>query len=769
MACWAIAFALKLGPWSAKKMTPGLIFRVSVDTPVEAKNFSKSTDFVTFILILMRLCAYCVHKYRMKNLLFLLLFFFSSNILAQSLQFTRNTSLSVKDSNGEMANPWAGGINSAQFSNVDLNGDGRDDLFTFDRTNQLISVFLQKTNGAFFYAPEYIKYFPNLENWALFSDYDGDGLKDLFSSAPAGIRVFKNTSKGGVLSFVEVANPLFSEGFSGKINLYVASSDIPAIGDVDGDGDVDILAFEPGGHYIEWHQNMSRETGKALGLLFKKSEQNWGGFLHNDCRDILFSQAKTPGLASDAVDVASKTLHVGNSLALLDYEKDGLSDVLFGHVSCSNLVYLPNSGTLAQAKFGLANYDFPSKDPVKVASFAAAYPIDVDGDGKVEIVVSTNTYDNGGYLQDFQRSATLYSFQNGTWLRKTDAFLQAGMIDVGEGASPVWWDADGDGDYDLLIGNQGIRGNQGVRASIYFYENVGSATQPALIFRTNDFKQFSTQVQATQVQLQIATLPGKNQPSLLVNFQSFVGPGLWSWDVNASSFSKIELPVMLAGERPFLVDWDQDGLLDVLILDKMGKVRAYGFGNLTLQSSDWASLSALSTWIIQSIALGDLNADGHWEVVALDRDGLVHVGFLDAKKQKITWEDSIGNSMNRVGLKGSVTISDVNQDGRPDLMLGLVTGGVHVYENPTISPTTQQLESQLLQVFPNPAQEEVCLLANEPGTYAIRNLLGQILISGPLTRAEVTKIAIKSFAKGIYFIDYQSLLGKRTQIKWVVD
>ena len=108
--------------------------------------------------------------------------------------------------------------------------------------------------------------------------------------------------------------------------------------------------------------------------------------------------------------------------------------------------------------------------------------------------------------------------------------------------------------------------------------------------------------------------------SLLVNFQSFVGPGLWSFNVNASSFSKIELPVMLAGERPFLVDWDQDGLLDVLILDKMGKVRAYGFGNLTLQSSDWASLSALSTWTIQSIALGDLNADGDCEVVVFERD-----------------------------------------------------------------------------------------------------------------------------------------------------
>jgi len=750
-------------------MTPGLILRVSVDTPVEAKNLSKSTDFVTFVLILMSLCAYCVHKYRMKNLLFLLLFFFSANILAQSIQFTRNTNLSVKDSNGDMANPWAGGFNSVQFSSIDVNGDGRYDLFSFDRTNQVISVFLQKSNGSYVYAPEYIKNFPPLENWALCIDFDGDGLKDLFSSAPAGIKVFKNISKAGVLAFAEVANPLMSEGFSGKINLYVASSDIPAIGDVDGDGDLDILAFEPGGHSIEWHQNMSKETGKALGLVFKKSEQNWGGFLHNDCRDILFTQSMPSGLTLNSVESTSQTMHVGNSLSLLDYEKDGIPNVLFGHVSCSNLVFLPNSGTLSQAKFGQANYDFPSKDPVNVAAFAAAYPIDTDGDGNVEIIVSTNTYDNGGYLQDFQHSATLYSFQNGNWLRKTDAFLQAGMIDVGEGASPVWWDADGDGDLDLLIGNQGIRGNQGVRASIYFYENVGSAGQPALIFRTNDFKLLSVQVQATQIQLQVATLPGRSQPSLMIHFQSFVGPGLWSCDVNASSFSKIDLPVMVAGEKPILIDWDQNGLLDLLILDKIGKVRAYAFGDFTLQTQDWAGLSALSSWTIQSMALGDLNADGQWEVVALDRDGLAHVGQLNLLTQKIIWDESLGNSMNRVGLKGNLSVSDFNQDGRPDVTFGLATGGVHVYENRTISPTIQQLETQLLQVFPNPAQHEVCLMANESGTYTMRNMVGQNLLTGSLQRAGLTKIPISQFPKGVYFIDYLSLSGNRTQVKWVVN
>jgi len=130
-------------------------------------------------------------------------------------------------------------------------------------------------------------------------------------------------------------------------------------------------------------------NGQVIGFGFKKSEQNWGGFLHNDCRDILFTQNKTPGLsvdALDAVEVTSQTMHVGNSVALLDNEKDGIPDVLFGHVGCSNLVYLLNSGTKAQAKFGQANYDFPSKDPVQVASFAAAYPMDLDGDGKKKLL-----------------------------------------------------------------------------------------------------------------------------------------------------------------------------------------------------------------------------------------------------------------------------------------------------------------------------------------------------------------------------------------------
>jgi hypothetical protein len=44
-----MALALKLGPFKAKNKFPAWILRVSVETPVEDKNFSKSVAVLTII------------------------------------------------------------------------------------------------------------------------------------------------------------------------------------------------------------------------------------------------------------------------------------------------------------------------------------------------------------------------------------------------------------------------------------------------------------------------------------------------------------------------------------------------------------------------------------------------------------------------------------------------------------------------------------------------------------------------------------------------
>ena len=47
-------------------------------------------------------------------------------------------------------------------------------------------------------------------------------------------------------------------------NVYVAFTDIPALSDVDNDGDMDILNFGTGGSYIFYYKNQSVEKGYGL-------------------------------------------------------------------------------------------------------------------------------------------------------------------------------------------------------------------------------------------------------------------------------------------------------------------------------------------------------------------------------------------------------------------------------------------------------------------------------------------------------------------------
>ncbi|MEJ7662656.1 MAG: VCBS repeat-containing protein [Hymenobacter sp.] len=93
------------------------------------------------------------------------------------------------------------GFNTPQFSNIDLNNDGRPDLFAFDRQTARCYTFLDVARGRgagrrWQYAPEYEWAFPgDLTSWALLRDYDCDGRADLFTGAAGGdIRVLRNVA-----------------------------------------------------------------------------------------------------------------------------------------------------------------------------------------------------------------------------------------------------------------------------------------------------------------------------------------------------------------------------------------------------------------------------------------------------------------------------------------------------------------------------------------------------------------------------------------------
>lgn len=88
---------------------------------------------------------------------------FSAQILGQSLQFKFNQDINVSNGKGISKNAWEGGLNAVQFSQMDLNGDGMEDVLAFDRTNQKGFTYIYKSivGGAIAlaYVPIFEKYF----------------------------------------------------------------------------------------------------------------------------------------------------------------------------------------------------------------------------------------------------------------------------------------------------------------------------------------------------------------------------------------------------------------------------------------------------------------------------------------------------------------------------------------------------------------------------------------------------------------------------------
>lgn len=90
-------------------------------------------------------------------------------------------------------------------------------------------------------------------------------------------------------------NLLYSDNWGASLNLYVSSADIPAIVDVDNDGDIDILTYHISGEYLQYHKNLSKELyGHSDSLQFELRNECWGGFREDVNSNSVFLNDQTP-------------------------------------------------------------------------------------------------------------------------------------------------------------------------------------------------------------------------------------------------------------------------------------------------------------------------------------------------------------------------------------------------------------------------------------------------------------------------------------------
>ena len=627
-----------------------------------------------------------------------LVFCFAFHLKAQQISFDQITNLPVSG----LKNPWAGGFNSVQFFQLDLDGDAREDLVVFDRSAQHLKTFLRNASGSFTYSPGYQKRFPLIENWMNLLDYDGDGDKDLFTSTPGGIQVYPNVGN----NFPKSTGTLKSTGLNGLINIYVSATDIPAIADIDGDGDLDILAFESAGHFITYYENSGD-------LKYVTKSLNWGNFYLNDCQDITFGLVPESVLSTQSTAAVQ---HAGSTLALWDPDKNGIYDLIIGHVNCSSFLWMKNEGTRTKPKFRSADYNFPAGSPHMVPSLASGSPIDLDGDGFLDLMASSHLPDLNPALE----TASYYHSEKGALVLKTKAFLQEEMIDVGDNASPVFYDVEGDGDLDLLIGS----------ASVNYYENVNGT----LTLKTRDFLPLAgasgIQLQVVNGRLMLYYIKGS-----AVFYRVFSGGQLGE---------EKPLNVVSLRETPRLYDINQDGSLELVVLDFLGGTRVY----------DWSDLAKpyqrIET-LFRGIAYADITGDGNAEQITLDASGYVYVSGLGLEVQRLPFQ---------VGQNAQIATADFNRDGKMDIVVGLASGGVQLFQN----TSEISIPSEELYVWPNPASALVSVRVKSSGTLQWFDLLGRVL-GGEISvnAGETLRIPAPLPGAGNYLLKYESAKGSATQ------
>ncbi|QHT66320.1 T9SS type A sorting domain-containing protein [Rhodocytophaga rosea] len=720
------------------------------------------------------------------------LLFVAPAVKAQTFKFNQDQSIPLIYQNDTLVNAWAGGLNASQYSTIHLNNDETEDLIVFDRTTNTLRTFLAtsfKNTLRYVYVPQYESEFPPaLESWILLADYNRDGNKDIFTHTTLGVKVYKNTSNENGLSWQLIANPLETQGFSGLINLLIAVSDIPAITDLDNDGDLDILTFDGIGDMIEFHQNQSIEKyNHADALEFKKVNTCWGKFRQGvSCEEYIFGE--DCGTVIGRIHNPLRVQHTGSSLLITDLDGDGDKDLLNGHVGCQAMVKLTNNGNTQQAIFNEIDADFPASEPINFPVFPAAFFEDLDFDGKKDLIVSPNVTTNEGNFINFRESNWLYkntgSNDSPVFAFNQTDFLQSTMLDVGENAFPALADYDGDGDTDLFIGTRGNynMGNGRFYATIHLYENIGTPEKASFEIITEDYLNLSS-LQLTFLKPSFTDVNNDRVPDLV--FANTYNNGRntdLKYILNAApqnsafqfSLNNIQtLPLTFdANDTPLLYDLDGDNILDALVGKFYGNIEYYlNTGTNTnpvynLRNEFLGGLPVDPFDRNVSLTMADLDFDGKADLISGDRNGKIKV-YADVLNQlaqslnpdtSIIW-NPIANNYIAAKLDGFIfpAAADLNNDKLPELLVGTQAGGIIMLKNTSEAgnPDPEPTESGLLG--PNPVDTYLYLNLLFDSEVNVYSVLGQSLIDKRKIMAnQKTPLDFRNFPAGIYLIKISS-------------
>lgn len=615
--------------------------------------------------------------------------------------------------------PFSGGFNNPQFSQIDFSGDAKPDLFIFDRSGNTVTT-LERLSGpnappGFELVTTYDSGIPELKDWAILYDFNCDGLSDLFTYLSGSAAVYKaEMDATGIRFSLFLEEMTFTTTF--EIPIYTSRTDLPGLADVDGDGDMDVLAFSVTGSQMRWFENQSMDLGYGCdSLIFLKVDDCWGNIFEEESCDGAILGATC--FAGTEVADASR-LHVGSTILVFDRDLDGDQDLVLGDVSCDNLVYYENGGTPLTADMISKDPAFPDLDaPASITEFPGAYFVDIDYNGSPDLLVAPN---------DDQLSVNRYNILEYTnvsvsetmeWQYAGNSYFTSNTIDVGEFSRPAWMDVNGDGLLDIIIGTgSSFEPGTDKRYGFWLYTNIGTASDPAFALTDIDFANWSVYEKRDLIPSandwdndgDIDLIVGHFDGTItyLENIAGAGNPAVWAdplWN-----FKGIDVGQNAA---PCMYDADGNGTVDLIVGEQNGNLNYYSRAGseLTLISESWGGVDVRTPGDVVGHSAPRMfqNEAGITElVVGCVSGSLYRYTDIAANFDGVfTLADSSYLGFNR-GMFSSVDVADVNSDGKLEWLAGNIRGGLVLFEPYTVVdiPLIRE-DTERLKIFPNPVND----------------------------------------------------------------
>ena len=687
-----------------------------------------------------------------------------------------------------LSNAWVGGLTAPQWSPIDADLDGDEDLFAFDRDGSRLLLFeripsIGNPEGSLRMRWDWVEGWPEMVDWCLLRDFNCDGKADIFTSHQNSIRVFVNTtSPGGPPTFDE--NPIdLSASFDFGQGAYDSpviciGMDLPAILDHDEDGDLDIITFTETATTLYRFQGQTPCgldlvcTNRCYGMLAEASENN-ALFIGPDFE-----------CSFNVADPRSQ-LHAGGALTSLQLEPGGPKDLLISDVTYPQtlgVIFEEGATSLDSAVF--VDPAFPANlygdQEVNLARFPAAFHLDVDQDGIRDLLFSPNTPLETNDDQSVHFFKNTGSEESPVWLFTTDTYLQRDMMDLGRGAYPSFHDFNGDGLLDLAVANkERYEGVDQTPAAVAAYQNVGNETTPVFELANLDWIPLST-YQIESPYPAFGDLDGDGDLDALVGdelgrihqFDNVAGPEAWpEFQLSALSISDGETGEAIdVGQfaTPQLLDMDGDGDLDMVVGEKNGTLTLFernSLGTWSLYTSpvngdNWGGILVDNLLGINGYSVPALTStDDGLRVFVANETGTVQDFGIAPSDWDAVLEEVEGEVFGpRNGFRAASAFADLNGDGLLDAMVGIQNGGILAYRGGTdtavvdLGPPSPQ--AMALRLMPNPGREEFHWESSHPwsGELQVWNAHGQRIATTRVAGQNRGTLNTASWPSGMYVV-----------------